>query len=181
MSRTVMPGSIDAQQSSRRIASLTPSRMTYVSLPSNSTVISGSVTRVTVLLLISAPSLCLARRYSPIAAKVAWLVVGGLGRLAWRKGLRCAPRERDPTVCRRRNIKKRPLISHKTAANRTDLCKWRVRNLGDRTNERRRRNPSKSNVRQSLEHGLGVLCAYARGHSSGTGKRAGWCRDDTWN
>jgi nucleotidyltransferase/DNA polymerase involved in DNA repair len=54
-SRTVTPASIDTQQSSRRIASLTPLRMTYVSLPSNSTVHSGSVICVTALLLIAPP------------------------------------------------------------------------------------------------------------------------------
>src|SRR5262245_33415584 len=42
------------------------------------------------------------------------------------------------------------LISHKKAANWIDPCRCRVRKLGDRTNERRRRNPSTRSVRQSL-------------------------------
>src|SRR4029077_10594641 len=63
---------------------------------------------------------------------------------------------------------------------------WRVAHrdrvtLGRRTNERRRRNPSTPNVRQSLRHGRGILCPHARSHRIGTGKCAGWRHHDAWN
>jgi hypothetical protein len=64
---------------------------------------------------------------------------------------------------------------------RWSIASCRVRKLGDRTNERRRRNPSTRNVRQSLGHGRRFLLPYAYGHSSGTGKCADWCCHDAWN
>ena len=71
------------------------------------------------------------------------------------------------------NIKKLPLISHKAAANRTDALKV-LAPFCSRTNERRRRSPSTSNVRQSLGHGRSILCLYAYCYSSGIGECADW-------
>src|SRR5215471_7775444 len=74
MSRTVTPGSIETQRSSHRIATLTPLRMTYVSLPSNSTVYSGSVICVTALLLIAPLLGSSANCNRRLRLKLPWLV-----------------------------------------------------------------------------------------------------------
>jgi len=71
--------------------------------------------------------------------------------------------------------------SHKKAANWIDPCRCRVRKLGDRTNERRRRNPSTCKVRQSLGHRRRILCPYAYGHRSRAGKCAVWCHHHARN
>jgi hypothetical protein len=51
---------------------------------------------------------------------------------------------------------------------------------GTRTNGRRR-NSSTRNVRQSLRHGRGFLCPYARSHRIRTGKCADWYNHHAWN
>src|SRR5262249_16097802 len=52
---------------------------------------------------------------------------------------------------------------------------------GDLANERRRPNPSTRNTRQSLTHGLRILCLYAYRYSSGAGKCDGRCDHRTRN
>src|SRR5215469_7539930 len=84
MSRTVTPGSIETQRSSHRIATLTPLRMTYVSLPSNSTVYSGSVICVAALLLIAPLLGSSANCNRRLRLKLPWLV--------WAY---CAPNKRE--------------------------------------------------------------------------------------
>jgi hypothetical protein len=60
----------------------------------------------------------------------------------------------------------------------SDCVSWL---LYSRTNERRQPNPPDEWRPQSLRHGRGVLCPYARGHSSGTGKCADWSCHHAWN
>src|SRR6516165_10680579 len=64
---------------------------------------------------------------------------------------------------------------------RWSIASCRVRKLGDRTNGRRRRNPSTRSVHQLLGYGRRFLLPYAYGHSSGTGKCADWCHHNAWN
>jgi len=56
-----------------------------------------------------------------------------------------------------------------------------VRDVGDFANERRRRNPSPRNIRQSLRHGRRILCLYAYRYSSRARKCADWCCQHAWN
>ena len=56
-----------------------------------------------------------------------------------------------------------------------------MRDVGDLANERRRRNPSPRNIRQSLRDGRRILCPHVLGHRSRARKCADWCCQHAWN